>query len=123
MLILPKHSIDKKSTFLPVLTNAYAILKSDDFKNTIFKNTIFKIALIEIALPNGPLVQKIIDFSAFSLSKKTLTLHTHTLSLDFSSNQITENSVSASRSLSSLRTQKVFRVFEHLIEGQEMHAL
>jgi hypothetical protein len=56
MLILPKHSIDKKSTCLPVLPNAYAILKSDDFKNTIFKNAIFKIALIEIALPNGPLV-------------------------------------------------------------------
>jgi hypothetical protein len=55
MLILPKHSIDKKSTFLPVLPNAYAILKSDDFKNTIFQNAIFKIALIEIALPNGPL--------------------------------------------------------------------
>jgi hypothetical protein len=54
MLILLKHSIDKKSTFLPVLPNAYAILKSDDFKNTIFKNAIFKIALIEIALPNGP---------------------------------------------------------------------
>jgi hypothetical protein len=56
MLILPKHSIDKKSTFLHVLPNTYAILKSDDFKNTIFKNAIFKIALIEIALPNGPLV-------------------------------------------------------------------
>jgi hypothetical protein len=56
MLILPKHSIDKKSTFLPVLPNAYAILKSNDFKNTIFKNAIFKIALIEIALPNGPLI-------------------------------------------------------------------
>jgi hypothetical protein len=56
MLILPKHSIDKKSTFLPVLPNAYAILKSDDFKNTIFKNAIFKIALIEIALPNRPLI-------------------------------------------------------------------
>jgi hypothetical protein len=54
MLILPKHSIDKKCTFLPVLPNAYAILKSDDFKNTIFKNAIFKIALIEIALSNGP---------------------------------------------------------------------
>jgi hypothetical protein len=54
MLILPKHSINKKSTFLHVLPNAYAILKSNDFKNTIFKNTIFKIALIEIALPNGP---------------------------------------------------------------------
>jgi hypothetical protein len=53
MLILPKHSIDKKSIFLPVLPNAYAILKSDDFKNTIFKNANFKIALIEIALPNG----------------------------------------------------------------------
>jgi hypothetical protein len=52
MLILPKHSIDKKNTFLPVLPNAYAILKSDDFKNTIFKNAIFKIALIKIALPN-----------------------------------------------------------------------
>jgi hypothetical protein len=48
MLILPKHSIDKKSTFLLVLPNAYAILKSNDFKNTIFKNAIFKIALIEI---------------------------------------------------------------------------
>jgi hypothetical protein len=56
MLILPKHSIDKKSIFLPVLPNAYAILKSNDFKNTIFKNTIFKITLIEIALPNGPLI-------------------------------------------------------------------
>jgi hypothetical protein len=55
MLILPKHSIDKKSTFLSVLPNAYAILKSNDFKNTIFKNAIFKIALIEIALPNRPL--------------------------------------------------------------------
>jgi len=54
MLILPKHLIDKKNTFLSVLPNAYAILKSDDFKNTIFKNAIFKIALIEIALPNGP---------------------------------------------------------------------
>jgi hypothetical protein len=56
MLILPKHSIDKKKkkTFLPVLPNAYPILKSDDFKNTIFKNAIFKIALIEIAFPNGP---------------------------------------------------------------------
>jgi hypothetical protein len=54
MLILPKHSIDKKSIFLPVLPNAYAILKSDDFKNISFKNAIFKIALIEIALPNGP---------------------------------------------------------------------
>jgi hypothetical protein len=51
MLILPKHSIDKKKkTFLPVLPNAYTILKSDDFKNTIFKNIIFKIALIKIAL-------------------------------------------------------------------------
>jgi hypothetical protein len=50
MLILPKHSIDKKNTFLPVLPNAYAILKSDDFKNTNFKNAIFK-----IALPNRPL--------------------------------------------------------------------
>jgi hypothetical protein len=50
MLILPKNSIDKKSIFLPVLPNAYAILKSNDFKNTIFKNTIFKIALIKIAL-------------------------------------------------------------------------
>jgi hypothetical protein len=47
----------KKSTFLHVLPNAYAILKSDDFKNTIFKNAIFKIALIEIALPNGPLLE------------------------------------------------------------------
>jgi hypothetical protein len=55
MLILPKHSIDKKNTFLPILPNTYAILKSDDFKNTIFKNAIFKIALIEIALPNEPL--------------------------------------------------------------------
>jgi hypothetical protein len=54
MLILPKHSIDKKSTFLPVLPNAYTILKSNDFKNTIFKNAIFKITLIKIALPNGP---------------------------------------------------------------------
>jgi hypothetical protein len=54
MLILLKHSIDKKSIFLPVLPNAYAILKIDDFKNTIFKNAIFKIALIEIALPNDP---------------------------------------------------------------------
>jgi hypothetical protein len=54
MLILAKHFIDKKSTFLPVLPNAYEILKSDDFKNTIFKNAIFKIALIEIALPNRP---------------------------------------------------------------------
>jgi hypothetical protein len=66
-------------------------------------------------------------FRVFSLQKNTYASHTHThthtlsLSLDFSSNQITENSVSAS--LSSLRTQKVFRVFEHLIEGQEMHAL
>jgi hypothetical protein len=41
---------------LPVLPNAYAILKSDDFKNIIFKNAIFKIALIEIVLPNGPSV-------------------------------------------------------------------
>jgi hypothetical protein len=49
MLILPKHSIDKKSIFWRVLPNVYAILKSDDFKNTIFKNVIF-----EIALPNGP---------------------------------------------------------------------
>jgi hypothetical protein len=54
MLILSKHSIDKKNIFLPVLSNAYTILKSDDFKNTIFKNVIFKIALIEIA--HGPLV-------------------------------------------------------------------
>jgi hypothetical protein len=42
MLILPKHSIDKKSTFLHVLPNAYAILKSDDFKNTIFKTQLLK---------------------------------------------------------------------------------
>jgi hypothetical protein len=54
MLILSKHLIDKKSNFLPVLPNAYAILKSDDFKNTIFKNIIFKITLIKIALPNDP---------------------------------------------------------------------
>jgi hypothetical protein len=56
MIILSKHSIDKKSTFLPVLPNAYAILKNNDFKNTIFKNAIFKIALIEVALPNRPLI-------------------------------------------------------------------
>jgi thiamine pyrophosphokinase len=54
MLILPKHSIDKKNTFWPILPNAYAILKSDNFKNTIFKNAIFKIVLIEIVLPNMP---------------------------------------------------------------------
>jgi hypothetical protein len=41
---------------LPILPNAYAILKSNDFKNTNFKNAIFKIALIEIALPNGPYI-------------------------------------------------------------------
>jgi hypothetical protein len=58
MLILSKHSNDKKSIFLPVLPNVYAILKSNDFKNTIFKNAIFKIALIEIALPNGPRSKK-----------------------------------------------------------------
>jgi hypothetical protein len=63
MLILPKHSIDKKkSTFLLVLPNAYAILKSDDFKNTIFKNAIFKIALIETALPNRPNIPNIIIY-------------------------------------------------------------
>jgi hypothetical protein len=54
MLILPKHSIDKKITFYSILPKACAILKSDDFKNTIFKNVIFKIVLIEIALPNEP---------------------------------------------------------------------
>jgi hypothetical protein len=55
MLILPKHSIDKKNIILPVLSNACTILKSDNFKNTIFLNVIFKIVIIEIALQT-PLV-------------------------------------------------------------------
>jgi hypothetical protein len=72
MLILPKHSIDKKCTFLPVLPNAYAILKSDDLKNTIFKNVIFKITLIEIALSNGPLIKSDgLDFIINSIYSKS----------------------------------------------------
>jgi hypothetical protein len=51
MLILSKHSIDKKSTFKHALPNACTILKSSDFKNAIFKIAIFKIALIKNALP------------------------------------------------------------------------
>jgi hypothetical protein len=54
---------------LPVLPNAYAILKSDDFKNTIFKNTIFKIALIEITLPNGPLNLNLLHLGLHTLAE------------------------------------------------------
>jgi hypothetical protein len=73
-VILPKHSIDKKNTFLPVLANAHAILKSDDFKNTIFKNAMFKFALFQISTPKRALSQliEIADFSTilkFAFSK------------------------------------------------------